>query len=502
MTLAASVGLALCRGNRRVQITAAAVIGTCNRLSEIRTPYGRDGADQMTAVITQYRMLTALVPDSRTSDDLFLRAINFQAGLSYAVSGISKAFGSSWLQGDALPEILQTEAYGRGPAAQLLRKHPRLCRALTVGTVAWEVAFPLVYLLPRREAGLALHAVKLFHAGVAATMELPRFVWGFLGSHGAVDYVLDTRGRRHTFEKTVLGIAGGAAAASALIARERRKVAEQRRLGPKGASRSYSEHGVVEYAVLGPPDGPNRSRPVVVLECGLGQSLESWEWVAEGLARDHTVVRYHRSGYGLTKARGSDADILAAVLDEAGVEGDFFVVTHSIGSLSAASYVGDPRFAGRVRGVVVVDGTDPDLLDADRSDRRRFGKFVQSQAHTLFAAVTGIYEWAPNAVERQAGYTPDTQYSHVHFVFSPRNVVNSVREYTRMPTEGALDALRSAGPVLVVSSGENAEQQAAFSKKLKADFEVVDGSAHRSIVGYRVHAERVEDAVRRFIHAR
>ncbi|MEK9519079.1 hypothetical protein MIU24_06660 [Streptomyces venezuelae] len=75
----------------------------------------------MTAVITQYRALTALIPDRRLSDDLFLRAVNFQAGLSYAVSGVSKAFGSSWVQGDALLEVLQTEAYGRGPAAEILR---------------------------------------------------------------------------------------------------------------------------------------------------------------------------------------------------------------------------------------------------------------------------------------------------------------------------------------------------------------------------------------------
>ncbi|GHF33422.1 hypothetical protein [Streptomyces fumanus] len=95
VTLAGSVTLALARGNRRVQIMAATVIGACNRLSEIRTPYGRDGADQITAVITQYRMLTALVPDPQAADDLFLRAVNFQAGLSYAVSGVSKAFGSS-----------------------------------------------------------------------------------------------------------------------------------------------------------------------------------------------------------------------------------------------------------------------------------------------------------------------------------------------------------------------------------------------------------------------
>ncbi|RKN03588.1 alpha/beta fold hydrolase [Streptomyces radicis] len=499
-TLAASTGLVLARGNRRVQIAAAAVIGACNRLSEIRTPYGRDGADQMTAVITQYRTITALIADERVSDDIFLRAVNFQAGLSYAVSGISKAFGSSWVQGDALPEVLRTEAYGRGPAAELLRRHPRLCRALTIGTVAWEAAFPLVYTLPRRQASHALSAVKLFHAGVAATMELPRFVWGFVGSHGAVGYVLDTRGERRSFEKSVIGIAGGVTLASALIAREKRKIAEQRRLGPKGVSRLRGDIGVVEYVVNRPQEGPDRSGPVIVLECGLGQSLDSWEWVAEGLARDYTVIRYHRSGYGLTKSRASSGDLIGAILDEVRADGEIVVVTHSIGSLSAASYVRDPRFAHRVRALVVVDGTDPDLLKADRSDRRRFGAFVQAQVHTLFAAVTGIHEWAPNAVERQAGYTPDTQYSHVQFVFSPRNVINSIREYRGVHTEGVLADLAAVKSVLVIASGENAKQQSVFAEKLGADFEVVEGSAHRSIIGYRNHAEKVEGAIRRFLH--
>ncbi|WP_234323176.1 alpha/beta fold hydrolase [Streptomyces bikiniensis] len=500
MTLAASAGLALARGNRRAQIAAATVIGTCNRLSEIRTPYGRDGADQMTAVVTQYRALTALIPDQRFSDDLFLRAVNFQAALSYAVSGVSKAFGSSWVQGDALIEVLRTEAYGSGPAAALLRRHPKLCRALTIGTVAWETAFPLVYLLPREQASHALSAVKAFHAGVAAAMELPRFVWGFFGAHGAVGYVLDTRGTPRTFEKAVVGIAGGVVLASALIAREKRLTARERRLGPKGSARLRHAGGDVEYRVDRPGDGA-ASRTVIVLECGLGQSLESWEWVAEGLARHHTVVRYHRSGYGLTTSRAASGDLLAAVLDEIGAEGEIVVVTHSIGSLSAASYVRDPRFADRVDKLVVVDGTDPALLDEDRTDRRRFGTFLQAQLYTLLAAVTGIYEWAPNAVERQAGYTPDTQFGHVQFVFSPRNVVNSVREYRAVRTEGALSRLGAVPSVLVVASDEFADQQAALAEKLGAKYEVVHGSAHRSIIGHRHHAEKVEDAVRRFVDA-
>ncbi|MDT0379533.1 alpha/beta fold hydrolase [Streptomyces sp. DSM 42041] len=499
VTLAASAGLPLARGNRKLQIAAAAIIGTCNRLSEMRTPYGRDGADQMTAVITQYRLLTALIADEQKSDDIFLRAVNFQAGLSYAVSGISKAFGSSWLQGDALPEVLQTEAYGRGPAAEILRRHPKLCRALTVGTVAWEAAFPLIYTLPRLQATYALSAVKSFHVGVAATMELPRFVWGFFGSHGAVGYALDTRGEKRTFEKSVLGISAGVTLASALIAREKRKIADQRRLGPKGAKRLEGDFGVVEYYVNHPPGGPDQSKPVVVLECGLGQSLESWEWVAGRLAVNYTVVRYHRPGYGFTKSRASSGDLVAAILDELGAAGEVMIVTHSIGSLSAASYVTDPRFTDRIHKLVIVDGTDPDLLGADRSDRRRLGKFIQAQVHTLFAAVTGIYEWAPNSVERQAGYTPDAQYAHVQFVFSPRNIVNSVREYTKVDTDFALANLRKVKSTLLIASGENAEQQSLLAEKIKASFEVIDGSAHRSIIGYKNYAEQVESAVRRFI---
>ncbi|MGW7353424.1 alpha/beta fold hydrolase [Streptomyces sp. NPDC054784] len=500
VTLAASVGLVAARGNRKAQIVAAAVIGACNRLSEVRTPYGRDGADQMTAVITQYRALTALIPDPQVSDDLFLRAVNFQAGLSYAVSGVAKAFGSSWVQGDALLEILRTEAYGSGPAAFLLREHPRLCRLLTVGTVLWEMAFPIVYLLPRRQAGYVLAVVKSFHVGVAAAMELPRFVWGFFGSHGAVGYVLDTRGERRTFETCVAGVAGGAVLVSALIAREKRRVAEQRRLGPKGAVRLRHAGGDVEYVVDRPSAAPaSPEGPVLVLECGLGQSLDSWDWVAERLARNHMVVRYHRSGYGLTTSRASDGDLLAAVLDDVGAAGEVMVVTHSIGSLAAASYVRDPRFADRVGRLVVIDGTDPALLEEDRTDRQRLGKFLQAQAYTLLAAVTGVYEWAPNAVERQAGYTPDVQYSHVQFVFSPRNILNSVREYRGIGTEGALARLSAVDSVLVIASDEFAEQQAVLAEKLGAKTRRVHGSAHRSILGYRDHAEKVEAAVREFM---
>ena len=497
-TLVASVGLALGNGKRKIQITSAAVIAIGNRLSEIRTPYGRDGADQMSGLITQYRTLTALIPDPQTSDDLFLRAVNVQAGLSYAVSGVSKAFGSSWVQGDALLNVLQTEAYGQGPAAAMLKKFPRLCRVITVGTVFWEAAFPVIYVLPRGRAQALLAAVKIFHVGVATTMELPRFVWGFFAAHGAVEYAIDTRGSRRTFEKVSFGIALGLTLLSSRFAHEKREVAMQRRLGPKGTLRLQTPAGVVEYAVDRPKAGSNTSELTFVLECGLGQPLEAWDWVVKQLSDDHTVIRYHRAGYGLTAARSSNVDLLSVLLDELHVTKRVVLVSHSIGSLFAASHLQDPRISDRVQGIVLVDGTDPDLLENDRTNRERFGSFLQAQAHTLFAAVTGIYQWAPNAVERQAVYVPDIQFSHVQFVFSPRNIVNAVREYRDSVTNDALESLSLARKVLVIGSAENAEQQKQFAKKIDAELEIVPNSTHRSIIGDDTHARALVDAVRRF----
>lgn len=477
------------------------MIAACNRLSEVRTAYGRDGADQMAAVVTQYRVVSALVPKPRVADDLFLRAVNFQAGLSYAVSGISKAFGSSWVQGDALAEVLQTENYGRGPAAPLLRRHPRLCRVLTVGTIVWEAGFPVIYALPDRWAVRALHAVKGFHVAVASVMELPRFVWGFTGSHGAVEYVLRTRGQERYLERAVLGAAAAVVAVSAVQAQERRNMDRERRLGLRGVQRTSGPHGTIEYTVDGPATDPGSTRPAYLLECGLGQPLESWAWIAEHLAKDHTVVRYHRPGYGMTESGPTVAATVATVLTSAGVTGPVIVVAHSIGSLVASLYVTEPELAGRVRALVIIDGTDPDLLEAERQDRRRLGKFIQTQAHSLFAGTTGIHSWAPNVVERQVAFAPDDQASYVQFVFAPRTVVNAVREYLTIDLVRARLRARDLPPTLVIASSEHAEQQAEYAAKISADLRGVPGASHRSILGFREHAGVVAAQIREFSDA-
>lgn len=504
VNLVASAALLLGRNRRPVQIAAASVIGTCNRLNEIRTPYGRDGADQMTAVITQYRALSALVPDPERSDDVFLRAVNLQAGLSYFVSGVSKLFGSSWVQGDALGEVVQTQAYGSGPAARFLKSRPRLTRFLTWVTPVWEASFPIIYLLPERWAKPALVGVKGFHVAVAAVMELPRFIWGFTGSHGAVSYVIG----RHSLpssriERVVFTAAAAVTATTATYAAAQRALDVERRRGLKGTELLTVGDGDVEY-VHTPPADPSvdaATAPVVVLEAGLGNPLDAWAWVADAVRSGNHVVAYHRRGYGRTTSTASPRAAVEALVGLTGSEGPLIAVSHSIGLLALATYAGVDIVGRRIAAIVVVDGTDPDLFAADRKDRRRVGTYLQSQLRSMFAAVSGIYNFAPHAVARQSRYEPDQQNGTVQFVFGPRNIHRATREYFEFGTEEVIDVVRTIPHRFLVASQENAAQQESLADKLGAVHRLVPDSSHRSVIGYRQNAQLVASVVTEAIDA-
>lgn len=183
--------LILLGSNKRgLQVLGSILILGNNKLLSIRNAYGRDGADQMGSLILSYRIATSLIEDSNKSNDLFMRAVNFQTCLSYFVPGVAKVASNKWLRGSALEEILMTQAYGTSPVAVWLKRHPSLMRYLTWSTIIWETSFPIIYIIPEKYVTVSLKAIKGFHLGVAITMGLPRFFWGFMGAHSAVEYMV------------------------------------------------------------------------------------------------------------------------------------------------------------------------------------------------------------------------------------------------------------------------------------------------------------------------
>lgn len=491
--------------SRAVQVTTSLILAISSTLSELRTPYGRDGADQMSSLIFQYRVLTSLIHNRQKSDDLLLRAINFQTATSYATSGLSKAFGSSWVQGDALYEILQTENYGNGPLAKVLKRFPTLCRVVTRFTVVWETLFPVIYLLPPSIATQFLNIVKLFHLAVALTMELPRFLWGYLGAHGAVSYML-TRSRQSDSGQleglTALAV-GGILIGSVVNVTEKRQTLLARRngIGGKGSDFTRTAAGhLVEYQLNGPVrSSHHESGRIFLLENGLGEPMESWSWITELLSKTDTVIRYHRPGYGQTDKKADHNAVVSAILNNVSETAPIVLVTHSIGLLSALAIAKNSHLRERIESLVVLDGTDPGHLEEHRTDRKKAGAFLQSQAITLLASLFGFYNWAPNAVERQASYTPDVQFSYVTSVFFPPNIINATKEYFSFSVDEFQEDLGSIPQRLVIASDEYYGEAMEVAKQLDCEVEHISGSTHRSMLGDRNHAEVIVKHMHTFL---
>ena len=99
--------------------------------------------------------------------------------------------------------------------------------------------------------------------------------------------------------------------------------------------------------------------PTVVIDVGLGGSLEEWHALQDALASDAFVVLYDRAGYGRSEAgplprdSGREMDELRTMLDAAAIPGPFVLVGHSLGALNAQVFAG--RYPEVTAGLVLFD---------------------------------------------------------------------------------------------------------------------------------------------------
>lgn len=99
--------------------------------------------------------------------------------------------------------------------------------------------------------------------------------------------------------------------------------------------------------------------PVIVLETGLGETLERLRPLQERLAATTRVVAYNRAGYGrsepgpMPRDAGREADELAALLAAAEVSGPYVLVGHSLGALVLQDFAARHREA--VAGMILLD---------------------------------------------------------------------------------------------------------------------------------------------------
>jgi pimeloyl-ACP methyl ester carboxylesterase len=102
-----------------------------------------------------------------------------------------------------------------------------------------------------------------------------------------------------------------------------------------------------------------KGTPPIILEAGLGDTLDRLQPLQRRLAEVTRVITYNRAGYGqsepgpLPRHSGQEADELKSLLDEMEVVGPFVVAGHSLGALNLQVFAS--KYPEDVAGLVLLD---------------------------------------------------------------------------------------------------------------------------------------------------
>jgi hypothetical protein len=148
-----------------------------------RCRLGNEGGDQMTTVMLIAAFLPQATPNQPAVATVAALFVGAQISLSYVASGGAKLFGPLWRRGEALAEIMSHFQYGNYWFMSLLRRYPLLCRLMCLSVIAFQLSFPVFFLLPAPYAYVYIAGGVAFHLGIAYFMRLYLFVLTFLGTY-------------------------------------------------------------------------------------------------------------------------------------------------------------------------------------------------------------------------------------------------------------------------------------------------------------------------------
>jgi hypothetical protein len=159
----------------------------------LRTPYGHDGADQLTWIIISGLAIVSIAPTVAVMTT-YLWFVALQSCLAYGTAGIAKACAKGWRDGSYLVGILATRTYGHARFANVLRDRRQLAKWVSCMLILWECLFPLVLIAPTALFPAIIGAGVLFHVLNGLIMGLNTFLWSFIATYPAIYFCVRTRG--------------------------------------------------------------------------------------------------------------------------------------------------------------------------------------------------------------------------------------------------------------------------------------------------------------------
>jgi pimeloyl-ACP methyl ester carboxylesterase len=267
--------------------------------------------------------------------------------------------------------------------------------------------------------------------------------------------------------------------------------------------------------------------PTVVLEAGGGYTSVEWSaWVQPEVSKHTRVCAYDRAGMGWSEPEPgyTDAEQIArelhSLLREAGEEGPYVLIGHSLGGLYSRVYA--DRYPEEVAGMVLVDSSHPDQfehlgLESALAMNKVAGVVGPPLALIGIPRLLDLLPPSPELPRLQREQRRSLYYTTPH-------LIATFQELGAIP--GSLEQARktrtlASKPLAVVSAADHGSDNVADTeaeaarieretRELQEDFEalssdstlrVVEGSTHESLVVDRDHAGKTSEEVMRVVEA-
>ena len=152
-------------------------------------------------------------------------------------------------------------------------------------------------------------------------------------------------------------------------------------------------------------------RPAVVLDSGMGESLETWKDLPVRLAETTTVVAYDRAGLGESELGPEPRDALAVardlrrVLQGLEIQAPFVLVGHSLGGLHIRAFA--HLYPDDVAALVFIDATTEDMHQSLKTEEGRADVMRQLEGDTEGVKAEARGTPASLAQIAQIGAPPD-----------------------------------------------------------------------------------------------
>jgi pimeloyl-ACP methyl ester carboxylesterase len=254
--------------------------------------------------------------------------------------------------------------------------------------------------------------------------------------------------------------------------------------------------------------------PTVVLETGLGGMSSAWGWVQPEVARFARVVSYDRAGLGWSEADPEPGSGVRAarrlhdMLLEAGIDGPYLLVGHSMGGLLVRVF--NDLYPDGVCGMVLLDPCHPDQHLRSQAIRRHMESGFRMLKTVPLLTRIG-YVRLTDFLDGQAEGLPATQLAQAHaFLCSYQHLKTSDDEASKWETLCAeVRRTRKLGdkPLVVLTAGKGARpgavelQQELAQLSTRGRQVVVPGADHVTLVTHRENAIAVAAEIRHLTDA-